>query len=89
MHLLFSPFFLPAEVNSPSDVEKDAPTVHHKKEEVGLPEKIVKENGERHSNGTGAVYRSDRSEERQPDAMDDHLGKSRYTLLLCNTSIIS
>ncbi|WJX41814.1 peptidylprolyl isomerase [Trifolium repens] len=69
-----------AEVKSLSAVEKDVPTIHHKKEEVDMPESketIVKENGERYSNGTGAAYRSDRSEERQPDVMDDHLGKSR------------
>jgi peptidyl-prolyl isomerase G (cyclophilin G) len=87
----FSPFLCPAELKSPSLVEKDAPTIHHRKEEAGMPasnEKTVKENGERHSNGTGAAYRSDRSEERQPDVMDVHLGKSRSTSLSCHTLVI-
>jgi peptidyl-prolyl isomerase G (cyclophilin G) len=89
--MCFSLLLCPAEVKSLSAVEKDVPTIHHKKEEVDMPESketIVKENGERHSNGTGAAYRSDRSEERQPDVMDDHLGKSRSTSLSCHTLVI-
>lgn len=81
LSLPLSLFFLcPAEVTSSPVVGKDVPTIHHKKEEAGMPEgkpKIIKENGERHTNGTGAAYRSERSEEMQPDVMDDHLGKYR------------
>lgn len=51
-------------------------------------EEFLKENGERHSNGIGADSRSDRSEERQPDVMDDHPGKSRSTFHPCHTSVI-
>ncbi|KAH1212845.1 Peptidyl-prolyl cis-trans isomerase CYP95 [Glycine max] len=40
-------------------------------------EEFPKENGEWHSNSTGANHRSDRREGRQPDVMDDQLGKSR------------
>lgn len=82
-----------AEIKSPLVVEKDVPPGHHKKEEVGMlgnEEKFSKENGERHSNGIGgADYRSDRSEERQPDVLDDHSGKTRSTFLFSHTSVIS
>ncbi|XP_061376394.1 peptidyl-prolyl cis-trans isomerase CYP95-like isoform X1 [Gastrolobium bilobum] len=68
-----------AEVQSPLVVEKELPPMHLKKrEEVGmLEEEFSKENGEQHRNGIGANHRSDRGEERQPDVMDDHPGKSR------------
>lgn len=52
-------------------------------------EEFPKENGEWHSNGTGANHRSDRREGRQPDVMDDQLGKSRSTFHSCHTSFIS
>lgn len=90
--LLFLPYFVVAEIKPPLVLEKGAPTIHHKEEEVSMlenDEKIVKENGERRSNGIGAGYRSDRSEERQPDVMDDHPGKSRSTFLSCHTSVTS
>ncbi|KAH1212847.1 Peptidyl-prolyl cis-trans isomerase CYP95 [Glycine max] len=52
-------------------------------------EEFPKENGEWHSNSTGANHRSDRREGRQPDVMDDQLGKSRSTFHSCHTSFIS
>ncbi|KAH1252853.1 Peptidyl-prolyl cis-trans isomerase CYP95 [Glycine max] len=70
-----------AETRSALVAEKDLPPAHHEKEEVGMlenEEKFSKENGEQRSNGIGgADYGSDRSEERQPDVMDDHSGKTR------------
>lgn len=73
----FLPYFLVAEVHSPLVTEKE----NHKKEgEVDMlenEEELPKENGGQLTNGIGADYRSDRSEERQPDVMDDHPGKSR------------
>ena len=82
-----------AETKSPLVAEKDLPPAHHEKEEVGMlenEEKLSKENGERRNNGIGgADYGSDRSEERQPDVMDDHSGKTRSTFLFSHTSVIS
>jgi peptidyl-prolyl isomerase G (cyclophilin G) len=50
--------------------------------------KHPKENGEQRSNGIEAGARSDRSEDRQPDVVDDHPGKSRSTFHSCHTSVI-
>ena len=47
-----------------------------------------KENGEQRSNGIEKDAKSDRSEDRQPDVVDDHPGKSRSTLHSCHTSVI-
>lgn len=82
-----------AETKSPLVAEKDLPPAHHEKEEMGMlenEEKLSKENGERRNNGIGgADYGSDRSEERQPDVMDDHSGKTRSTFFFSHTSVIS
>ncbi|XP_073223579.1 uncharacterized protein [Cicer arietinum] len=69
-----------AEVQSSSFLDKELPPMNHKKREgVGMLEEegFPKPNGAQHTNGVGANYRSDRSEERQPDMVDDHPGKSR------------
>ncbi|KAL2318096.1 hypothetical protein Fmac_031972 [Flemingia macrophylla] len=61
-------------------VEKELPPMHLKKREkldMLEEEEFPKENGQRHRNGTGTNYRSDKREGRQPDVMDDKLGKSR------------
>lgn len=42
-------------------------------------EETPKENGERCSNGIEADVKSERSADRQPDVVDDHPGKSRFT----------
>nr|KYP72436.1 Peptidyl-prolyl cis-trans isomerase cyp5 [Cajanus cajan] len=69
-----------AEGHSSLVVEKELPPMHLKKREkrdmLG-EEEFPKENGERHSNSNGTKYRSDKSEGRQPDIMDDQQGKSR------------
>ncbi|PNY05515.1 peptidyl-prolyl cis-trans isomerase [Trifolium pratense] len=69
-----------AEVQSSSVLEKELPPMSHKRREgddmLG-EEEFPKENGAQHSNGIGVNYRPDRSEERQPDVMDDNPGKSR------------
>lgn len=85
-------FCIAAEYKSPLNVESELPLVHHKKrEEVDRleEEEFPKENGGRRSNGIGTNYRSDRNEERQPDVVDDHPGKSRSTFQSCHTSVIS
>lgn len=41
-----------------------------------------KENGGQRSNGISGVDKSDGSEDRQPDVLDDHPGKSRSTFIL-------
>ncbi|WJX09838.1 peptidylprolyl isomerase [Trifolium repens] len=69
-----------AEVQSSSVLEKELPPMSHKRREVDDmlgEEEFPKENGAQHSNGIGVNYRPDRSEERQPDVMDDNPGKSR------------
>ena len=71
-------------------MEKDLPAVlltKGEKLDMLEEEKIPNENGERRSNGNGANYRSDRSEGRQPDVMDDQPGKSRSTFHSCRTVI--
>lgn len=50
-------------------------TEMHEREEGEYP----KENGERQSNGIELENGSDRTAERQPDVVDDHPGKSRFT----------
>ncbi|CAJ1972099.1 unnamed protein product [Sphenostylis stenocarpa] len=69
----------PAEGQSSLVVEKQLPPNDLKKKEKldMLEEELPKENEERYSNGIGANYKSDRSEGRQPDVMDDQPGKSR------------
>ncbi|KAJ7958751.1 Peptidyl-prolyl cis-trans isomerase [Quillaja saponaria] len=66
---------------SPLTIEKEVATIHKKKrEEVDMLDKeedSPKENGEQRSNGIGADSKSDRSEDRQPDVLDDHPGNSR------------
>lgn len=47
------------------------------KEEGEFP----KENGEPQSNGIGGGNRSEKGSDRQPDVMDDHPGKSRFTFI--------
>ena len=72
-------------------MEKELPAaLLSKGEKLDMPEEeeFPKENGERHSNGNEANYRSDRSEGRQPDVMDDQPGKSRSTFHSCHTSVI-
>jgi len=62
--------------------------MHPKKREkldILEQEEFPKENGERLSNGTGSDHRSERSEVRQPDVMDDQPDKSRSTFHSCHT----
>jgi peptidyl-prolyl isomerase G (cyclophilin G) len=85
-------FYLPAEVQSSSVLEKELPPMSHKRREVDDmlgEEEFPKENGAQRSNGIGVNYRLDRSEERQPDVMDDNPGKSRSTFKSCHTSVFS
>jgi len=77
-----------AEGQSSSVVGKELPPMHpNKREKLDIleEEELPKENGERRSNGTGANYRSERSEGRQPDVMDDQPDKSRSTFHSCHT----
>ena len=48
-------------------------------------EETPNENGEQQSNGIQADAKSDRTD-RQPDVVDDHPGKSRFTLNSCHSS---
>lgn len=66
-------------------------SAHHKRrEEAGILDKedgrSIRENGEQQSNGVRADSKSDRIADRQPDIVDDHLGKSRSTFHFCHTS---
>ncbi|KAF1871748.1 hypothetical protein Lal_00020543 [Lupinus albus] len=66
-----------AKVRSPLVVVRDS---HNKDRPVDVPEteeELPKENGKRLTNGIGSDYRFDQREERQPDVMDYHSGKSR------------
>lgn len=70
--------------------EKNVSSVHNKRrEEADALDKedgrSLKENGDHQSNGIQAVARSDRSADRQPDVVDDHPGKSRFTFNFCTT----
>uniref|UniRef100_A0A3Q7HNV6 PPIase cyclophilin-type domain-containing protein n=1 Tax=Solanum lycopersicum TaxID=4081 RepID=A0A3Q7HNV6_SOLLC len=70
--------------HSPSLEEGEAVSLHHKKEATDIFEgeevEFPKENGERQSNNTKMEIRSDKPVDRQPDVVDDHPGKSRFTL---------
>lgn len=46
-----------------------------------------KENGEQQSNGNEVEIRSEKIAERQPDVVDDHPGKSRFTFYSSNTYV--
>lgn len=74
-------------------LEEDDPSLSHKmREERDMLEKekreSPKENGGRRSNGIKADATSDRSEDRPPDVVDDHPGKSRSTFHSSHTSVI-
>ncbi|KAK6912636.1 Cyclophilin-type peptidyl-prolyl cis-trans isomerase domain [Dillenia turbinata] len=73
--------------------DKEAAAGHYKNGEIpeihGNEDGVSpKENGERRSNGFEADARSDRSADRQPDVVDDHLGKSRSTFHSSHVSVI-
>jgi len=90
-HVFFChPYFVAAEGQYSLVVEKELPPMHLNKEKLDmLEEEFPKEYEEQCNSGTRANYRSDRSERRQPDVMDDQPGKSRSTFLSCHTSVIS
>lgn len=64
--------------------EKEAASLRYRKDEIDPSlkehgEEISKENGVRRSNGMEADAKSNRTADRQPDVVDDHPGKSRYS----------
>lgn len=74
-------------------LEEDDPSLSHKmREERDMLEKdggeSPKENGGRRSLGVEADVASDRSQDRLPDVVDDHPGKSRSTFHSSHTSVI-
>jgi len=88
-HVVFyHPYFVAAEGHYSLVVEKELPPMHLNKEKLDMleEEEFPKKNEEQSSYGTRANYRSDRSQGRQPDVMDDQPGKSRSTFHSCHTS---
>lgn len=75
----------PAKFLSPLPGEREDISLHRKN--VDSPDMLEREegefpreNGERKSNGIEKETVSEKSTERQPDVVDDHPGKSRFTL---------